>query len=322
MRAMQQLKPRTAMKFATIKHAGANVLAATLDDDHVIILRDVMEDAPRDMQELIEGGEQAQRRIAAAIEGATGIPVDGVEWLPPLPRPGKIICIALNNSANKNRIMKGPDHPAAFIKPSSSLVGHGQPIRLRKHYGRVHPEPELVVVIGKGGSDISRANALEHVFGYTIINDLTAPVMRGEDTFHYRAIHPKAGDASNIEYVDSWVTYPARYKGTDNFGPMGPWIVTKDSIPDPHDLTVRCIHKGEVVTEDNTANLTYKVADAIEFFSSYMTLEAGDLISMGTALKAGGGGKAVQNIDLTELGGPIEVHISGIGCLVNPVIQE
>src|SRR5690606_7991326 len=101
---------------------------------------------------------------------------------------------------------------------------------------------------------------------------------------------------------------------------MGPWIATADSIPDPHDLTVSCLHKGELITEDNTANLTYKVADAIEFISSYMTLEPGDIISMGTALKAAGTeGKAVQNVDLTQQGGPIEVKISGIGRLINPV---
>lgn len=216
--------------------------------------------------------------------------------------------------------MKGPNHPAIFIKPSSSLVGHGQPIRLREDFGRVHPEPELTVIIGKGGSEIPRETALEHVFGYSIINDLTAPLMRGEDTFHYRAIHPKAGGESGIEHVDSWVSYPGRYKGADTFGPMGPWIATRDSIPDPHNLTVRCVHKGEVITEDNTGNLTHKVADAIEFISSYLTLEPGDVISMGTALKAiDGKSKAVQNIDLTQDGGPIEVAISGIGSLINPV---
>jgi hypothetical protein len=102
--------------------------------------------------------------------------------------------------------------------PVSSLLGQGQPIRLRREYGRVHPEPELAVVIGAGGRDITGDAALGHVFGYTIINDLTSPTMRAEDTFHYRAIHPRPGGADGIEYVDTWVSYPGRYKGTDGFG--------------------------------------------------------------------------------------------------------
>jgi 2-keto-4-pentenoate hydratase/2-oxohepta-3-ene-1,7-dioic acid hydratase in catechol pathway len=265
----------------------------------------------------------ADMRQSIEIEaaGAPVLQVGDLHWLPPVPRPGKVVCVALNNSANKDRIMKGPAHPATFIKPASSLIGHGQPIRLREAYGRVHPEPELVVVIGRDGSDIARENAMDHVFGFTIINDLTAPKMRGEDTFHYRAIHPKQDDPTQIEYLDSWVSYPGRYKGSDTFGPVGPWIATSDELADPHALKVRCEHKGQLVTEDSTANLTFKTADVIAFLSTYMRLEAGDMIALGTALKKseGGAGQAVQNVDLTHLGGPISVTIEGIGTLSNPV---
>jgi 2-keto-4-pentenoate hydratase/2-oxohepta-3-ene-1,7-dioic acid hydratase in catechol pathway len=252
------------------------------------------------------------------------VPVTGLSWLPPVPRPGKVVCVALNNSANADRIMTGPPHPATFTKPATSLLGHRRPIRLRKDYGRVHPEPELAVVIGAptagaGEDGVSRDEAMGHVFGYTVINDLTAPTMRAQDTFHYRAIHPKNDGSEGIDYVDTWVSYPGRYKGTDGFGPIGPWIATADEIPDPHALTVRCVHRGQLITEDSTANLTHKVADVISFLSAYQTLEAGDIIAMGTALKASAGGPAVQNVNLTERGGPIEVTISGIGTLSNPV---
>jgi 2-keto-4-pentenoate hydratase/2-oxohepta-3-ene-1,7-dioic acid hydratase in catechol pathway len=176
------------------------------------------------------------------------------------------------------------------------------------------------VVIGAGGRDISREAALGHVFGYTIINDLTSPTMRAEDTFHYRAIHPTSDGSAGIEYVDTWVSYPARYKGTDGFGPIGPWIATADSVPDPHALTVSCLHQGRLVTADSTANLMHKVDDVIAFMSSYLTLEPGDIIAMGTALKpSAAGGSAIQNVDLVALGGPIEVTISAIGTLSNPV---
>jgi len=307
------------MKIGTVLR-GTEELVAIGVQGGVIVLQDIMKDAPRSVLEVINGVEDALKHIQEALANAKPISTNALRWLPPIPNPGKILCVALNNSANKDRIMSGPKHPAMFIKPSTSLIGHGEPIRLRDDWGRVHPEPELVVIIGRGGSDISRENAMEHVFGYTIINDLTAPMMRGEDTFHYRAIHPKSGDPTQVEYVDSWVSYPARYKGTDTFGPIGPWIATRDSIADPHALIVKCIHKGSVITEDSTQNLTHKVADVISFASSYMKLEPGDVIAMGTALKAAGtGGHAVQNVDLNKLGGPIAVEISGIGLLSNPV---
>jgi 2-keto-4-pentenoate hydratase/2-oxohepta-3-ene-1,7-dioic acid hydratase in catechol pathway len=215
--------------------------------------------------------------------------------------------------------MSGPDTPAMFVKPSSSLIGSGRPIRLRESWGRVHPEPELAVVIGTGGTDIPVATALDHVFGYTIINDLTGPTMRDTDTFHYRAIHPDPENPDGIRYVDSWVSYPSRYKGSDTFGPIGPWVVTTDEIPDPHVLQITCTHDGRLVTDDNTANLRFSVAEVVAFASSYMTLEAGDIIAMGTALKKSAAGGAVQNVDLTRLLGTIEVSIAGIGTLSNPV---
>ncbi len=261
-----------------------------------------------------------ERSGERAVEQGRAIGGGDLEWLPPVTRPGKVLCVALNNSANVDRIMSGPNHPAAFIKPASSLLGHGQPIRLKKQYGRVHPEPELAVVIGTGGTDITAVAALGHVFGYTIINDLTSPTMRAEDTFHYRAIHPKSDGSAGIEYVDTWVSYPGRYKGTDGFGPIGPWITTADSVPDPHALTVSCLHQGRLVTRDSTANLLHKVGDVISFLSSYLTLEPGDIIAMGTALKPSAtGGSAIQNVNLVALGGPIEVTISGLGTLSNPV---
>jgi 2-keto-4-pentenoate hydratase/2-oxohepta-3-ene-1,7-dioic acid hydratase in catechol pathway len=305
------------MKLGTVSVNGAQRVAVAVHGDRAVLLYSGLT-----MPDLIEDWAAARDSVDRAVtHGAPkAVPVGELTWLPPVPRPGKIICVALNNSANASRIMSGPATPATFNKPATSLLGHGQPIRLKKEYGRVHPEPELAVVIGTGGTDIHRDDAMSHVFGYTIINDLTSPTMRAEDTFHYRAIHPKQDDAVGIEYVDTWVSYSGRYKGSDGFGPIGPWIVTADEIGDPHDLTVSCAHRGRVITEDSTRNLTHKVADVISYMSGYQTLEPGDIIAMGTALKASSSsGGAVQNVNLTELGGPIEVTISGIGTLSNPV---
>src|ERR1700677_1897759 len=151
------------MKLGTVQHDGAARVAVAVDDERAVLL-----DPGLTMSGLI--GDWATARPAAELAATAGqaVPVSGLRWLPPVPRPGKVICVALNNSANVDRIISGPAHPAAFTKPGTSLLGHGQPIRLRKEYGRVHPEPELAVVIGAGGAggaggaDISRDRALDH----------------------------------------------------------------------------------------------------------------------------------------------------------------
>ncbi len=304
------------MKIGTVAVDGVDTVVVATDDDHAVLID--RGGVPEDVGALITDWAGLAHHLEAARAGSPAMPIESLTWRPPVVRPGKVLCVALNNRANRQRIISGPDHPATFLKPASSLVGHLQPIRLRKESGRVHPEPELAVVVGRGGSDFGPDEAMDHVFGYTVFNDLTAPDLRGEDTFHYRAIHPGTGE-DGIRYVDTWVSYPGRYKGADTFGPIGPWVVTRDEIPDPHALTVRCVHKGRLVTEDSTANLCHSVSAVLSFVSRWMTLEPGDIVAMGTALAPATGGAAVQNVDLTRLGGPIEVGISGIGVLRNPV---
>jgi 2-keto-4-pentenoate hydratase/2-oxohepta-3-ene-1,7-dioic acid hydratase in catechol pathway len=278
------------------------------------------------MLDLIEAGDVGRERVSryVAAVAADRAPAerfapDAVTWRAPVRRPSKICCLALNNSANSERIIQGPKHPAMFMKPASALLGHGGAIECRPEYGRTHPEPELALVIGARAKNIAAHEAYEHVFGYTIHNDITSPSMRGEDTFHYRAIHPAADDPMAVQYVDSWVSYPGRYKCSDTFACMGPWLVTREEIPDPHDLNVRCVHRGNLVTDDNTANLFYKVPEVLAFLSHYLTLWPGDIVSLGTALKKSSGGGAVQNVDLNRFGGPIEVSIERLGTLVNQV---
>jgi 2-keto-4-pentenoate hydratase/2-oxohepta-3-ene-1,7-dioic acid hydratase in catechol pathway len=279
--------------------------------------------APPSVLDVIAGGNRFDETITRAVaSGAGRASLDEAVLASPIPNPGKVVCLALNNSANKDRILSGPQHPVLFLKPASCLIGSGQPIVLRPDYGRVHPEPELAAVIGRKGRNIPAADAYDHIYGYTIMNDLTSPTMRADDTLHYRAIHPSADEPNGVSYVDSWVSYPGRYKGSDTFGPMGPWIVTRDEIADPHDLVVSCTHQGRIVTEDSSNNLFYKIPEVIAFVSSYMTLFPGDVISLGTALRNAAGGTAVQTVDLNKLGGPIAVSISGIGTLENPVVWQ
>jgi 2-keto-4-pentenoate hydratase/2-oxohepta-3-ene-1,7-dioic acid hydratase in catechol pathway len=323
------------MKIASFHAAGRERLGAAVTDDSLIDLAEAARAAGidesgttlYDMVAFIEAGARALDVARRAVELALARPervprygLNEVHWHAPVRRPSKIVCLALNNSANADRILSGPRHPASFIKGANALVGHGSPIVIKRAYGRCHPEPELALVVGRRAKDILAREAYDHVFGYTIHNDITSPTMRGEDTFHYRAIHPAKNDPAQIEYVDTWVSYPGRYKGSDTFSPMGPWLVTRDEITDPHALTVSCSHKDELVTSDSTANLTYKVPEVLAFLSQFMTLMPGDIVSMGTALKRSAPGtRAVQNVELDKLGGPISVSVSGIGTLTNPV---
>lgn len=311
------------MKLASF-HAADHDRIGVLVDGRLVDL--ATPGGPSTMLELIEAGLPAlehARRVADIAQRAPGgtqhySPAD-VQWHAPVRRPSKICCLALNNSANADRILSGPKHPAMFIKPSSALTGHGEAIECRPEYGRVHPEPELAVVIGQTARNVAAERAYEYVFGYTIHNDITSPTMRGEDTFHYRAIHPGAADPRQVEYVDTWVSYPGRYKCADTFACMGPWLVTKDEIAEPHDLGVSCSHQGELVTDDNTRNLFYKTPEVIAFLSHYLTLLPGDIISLGTALQKSAKGRAVQSIDLNKLGGPVSVSIERIGTLTNTI---
>jgi 2-keto-4-pentenoate hydratase/2-oxohepta-3-ene-1,7-dioic acid hydratase in catechol pathway len=321
------------MKLASFHARGRDRLGAAVADGTLIDLAEATAAAGgevpafADMIALIEAGEPALAAVRHAVDDALARPAgvtrygaSEVRWHPPVRRPSKLVCLALNNSANADRILSGPKHPASFIKGANALTGHGEPIIIKRAYGRCHPEPELAVVIGDRAKDIRAEEAERYVFGYTIHNDITSPTMRGEDTFHYRAIHPAREDPARIEYVDTWVSYPGRYKGSDTFSPLGPWLVTRDEIPDPHTLTVTCRHRDELVTEDSTANLFYKMPVVLAFLSQFMTLLPGDVVSLGTALKRSAPGtRAVQNIELDKLGGPVSVSISGIGTLTNPV---
>ncbi|MGB6943488.1 MAG: fumarylacetoacetate hydrolase family protein [Bryobacteraceae bacterium] len=297
------------MRLASFRAGGKDRIGISPDGSTLVEIS-----GPCSILELVETGQEIR-------ESGETFSLDEVVWHPPVRRPSKICCLALNNSANSDRILQGPKHPAMFIKPASSLLGHLGAIECKPNYGRVHPEPELAVVIGKTAKNIAAHDAYDYVFGYTIHNDITSPTMRAEDTFHYRAIHPKGGDAKAIEYVDTWVSYPGRYKCCDTFACMGPWLVTKDEIADPHNLAVSCKHKGQLVTEDNTENLFYKIPEVLEFLSSHLTLLPGDIVSMGTALKKSAQGGAVQNIDLNKLGGPVSVTIEKLGTLSNDAVH-
>ena len=183
-----------------------------------------------------------------------------------------------------------------------------------------HPEPELGVIISKRAKDVDPHKALQYVFGYTIINDVTGNDMRAEDQVHYWALYPKPDNPDEVERREQHLSYTARYKGSDSFGPAGPWIATRDEIPDPHTLDVTCSVNGQVFAEDSTAHYTYRVEEIIAYISRYHTLEPGDIISMGTAFRPSQkSNRALHAANFARIGGPCEISISQIGTLTNPV---
>ncbi len=305
------------MKLASFRYRDRDRVGVLTDDGRLACV-----DAVASMDDLIRMGPARIAAIEAALrDGARVDPAD-VSWQPPVRRPGKICGVAMNNATSNARKISAPDHPAYFLKPASCLVGHGEPVRIRPYYGSVHPEPELAVVIDTPTRDIDAADAMSVVFGYSIFNDITGNGMRAEDLFHYWALYADPQDPALLIRREQHLSYAARYKGSDTFGSMGPFLVTADEIPKPDDLAVRCRVGGELIAEDSTRYYNYRVAELISFLSQFLTLEPGDVISCGTAFKPSADRKSIHHANFQTVGGPVEVEIDGLGTLVNPIEIE
>jgi 2,4-didehydro-3-deoxy-L-rhamnonate hydrolase len=318
------------MQLASFRFEGRDRIGARVGEHELIDLAEAARAAelapPADMTDLMiqDPDLELTRALLRLAEGAPErvrrIPLAAIEWRPPVPQPGKILGIALNNSASDARRISGPSHPMFFMKPRTCLLGHLQDIEVRPYYGGLHPEPELGVVVGRRCKDLDPSTAMEAVFGYTIVNDITGNAMRAEDMVHYWALYAKPEKPEEVERREQHLSYAARYKGTDGFGPMGPWLVTREEVPDPHALDVTCTLGGVVLAEDSTAWLTYKVPEVLAFISRFHTLEPGDIISMGTAFRpAAGQTRSLHTGDLQRFDGPLEVTITGLGTLTNGV---
>lgn len=320
------------MKLATYLHNG-KATPGVVTEQGVVPLAAVWpgDDCPRDMIELIERWDAASLSSAPDTDAEPIADLDAQQrWLPPVPRPSKLMGVAANNRALFELASFAPDHPPIFAYPPSALTGHNTAVELREEFGLTHPEPELGVVIGRRAKRVPVDSALQHVFGYTVVDDITSPTLKSGDTYVFPAAAASAlgtagqGDASaaplGFEHGDMQLTYHARSKGTDTFAPCGPWIVTADEVPNPDGLAVTLTIDGELCMEDNTGNLMFTVAQVVSFASEYFTLEPGDIIHMGTA---GRGKYRLRDLNYQDrIGATRTIEISGVGALTNTMARN
>jgi 2-keto-4-pentenoate hydratase/2-oxohepta-3-ene-1,7-dioic acid hydratase in catechol pathway len=271
--------------------AGARWLPATT----------LLPSGPSTMADLLRGGPEALEELNAAVQPAmiaeTGRPLDDVELLGPVPRPGKIVAIGRNYREHVDE--EGADAPPAplvFSKWPSSVVGDRAEIRWDPTLtAQVDYEAELAVVIGRTARRVSVADALDHVLGYTCLNDVSA---------------------RDLQFGDGqW----ARGKSLDTFCPMGPVLVTTDEIPDPQALDISCRVGTEVRQHANTRQMYFGVAAIISYCSQSFSLEPGDVIATGTP---GGVGIFRDPPVLLGDGDVVVVEIERIGRLVNTCRYE
>ena len=270
--------------------------AGLLREDHVFPLGNA---GFRDAVSFIAADEKEQKRAEGLVKAASSrelLPLDSVRLTAPIPRPPKILCIGLNYRDHaKESKMEVPAVPTVFAKYASSVIGPGDPIVLSSATQKPDYEAEFAVVIGKRAKRIQQTNWKDCVFGYTIVNDVSA---------------------RDVQLATSQWTLG---KSFDTFAPMGPHITTADEVSDPHALDIRLSIAGETLQHSNTCQLIFRIPELIEYLSSMMTLEPGDIISTGTPAGVGLGRTPPRWL---QAGEEVLIEIDKIGILRNPVIAE
>jgi 5-oxopent-3-ene-1,2,5-tricarboxylate decarboxylase/2-hydroxyhepta-2,4-diene-1,7-dioate isomerase len=233
----------------------------------------------------VTSGDHRGRRLA----------FDEVEWLPPLApmpanQPRTVLALGLNYADHaKELAFKAPEEPLAFVKGEASLIGHRQITVRPAGVSFMHYECELAVVIGRAARRVAKADALDFVAGYTVANDY--------------AIR---------DYLENWYRPNLRVKNRDTCTPIGPWLVDAADVPDPMNLALRTTVNSQITQEGHTRDMIFDVPTLIEYFSSFMTLQPGDLILTGTP----------DGVVDCQPGDVIVTSIEGLGDLVNTIKQH
>jgi 2-keto-4-pentenoate hydratase/2-oxohepta-3-ene-1,7-dioic acid hydratase in catechol pathway len=279
------------MKLATYS-SGSGIKLGVIRGDWIVDLDGP--GAPSTMLELIQAGPPAwaEVEVRSRAGDATSLPLSSIKLLAPLPNPPKIVAIGLNYMDHcREQNVPVPDRPLVFAKFPSSIIGPGDDIVWDPALTQqVDYEAELGVVIGRRARRVSAERALDHVFGYTIVNDVSA---------------------RDIQFPDKqWV----RGKSLDTFCPLGPFIVTADEIPDPQALAIKCRVNGRYLQDSSTSEMIFGVWELIARLSHSFTFEPGDLIATGTP---DGVGVFRQPPVFLQDGDTVVVEIEGLGQLEN-----
>jgi len=283
------------MKLLSFGPVGMERPGLLLEGDRVLDLLLALDKTHRSLRELLNAGLLDHLDKIVNPDPAHIQPLKDLRISAPITNPSKILCLGLNykdHAKEQNKPL--PTSPLIFPKVPSAVIGPDASVVLPdpEIEDFIDPEAELAIVIGRRGYKIPIESAVGHIAGYTIMNDVS-----GRDT-------QKA--------EKQWL----RAKGFDTFAPMGPWIVTKDEVPDPHSLEITCKVNSELRQKSNTSNLIFKTDFLVSYLSQTMTLEAGDVISTGTP-----GGVGIFRDPPVKLqdGDLVEIEISSIGMLRNKI---
>jgi 2-keto-4-pentenoate hydratase/2-oxohepta-3-ene-1,7-dioic acid hydratase in catechol pathway len=268
-------------------------------DGVVVPVDGLGEQLPTDMETLIEAGDAVLADLREKLPGYDGvtIPLEDIEWALPVGNPDKFLCLGLNyvdHAKEGNNAL--PDHPAIFMRTSSSMAAHRQPLLLPKVNNKLDYEAELLVVIGKTAKYLTAANALDAVWGYSLFND------------------------GSMRSYQRWSSQWTMGKNFDQTGGFGPWVVTADELPDGAEgLAIEMRLNGKVMQQANTRDMVFNVITTLVQISECMTLQPGDCIAMGTP--AGVGYPRKPPVFL-QPGDVAEVEVEGIGVLSNGIVAE
>jgi 2-keto-4-pentenoate hydratase/2-oxohepta-3-ene-1,7-dioic acid hydratase in catechol pathway len=283
------------MKLVTFTHNKQSRVGAVIDD--VVVDSQGSPDIPTSMIEFLGAGATALLAMQALIDtGNAQISLSEVKLNAPVPRPGKYLGIALNYADHIAETGRDqPQYPSFFTKQSSCVIGHNEAIHRPTVSDKLDYEGELAFVIGKRCRHVPVDKAYQVIAGFTIANDVSVR------DWQMRSPTMTIG------------------KSFDTCGPIGPWIVTSDELPDPHNLAIKTWVDDELRQDSNTRHMIFNCHEMIAYLSQAMTLEPGDVITTGTP---SGVGVKMQPRGYLKPGQTVKIEIEGIGTLSNPVIEE
>lgn len=254
---------------------------------------------PSDMRSFIEGGQKTLLAAKSVIDrGGSVIPRDSVKIVAPIYNPDKVLCVGMNYKDHcEEQNAPVPTEPVIFNKFPSSIIGPTEDLQYPEETQKLDWEVELTIVIGKDAKRVQESDAMNYVFGYTVAHDVSARDWQLEPG--------KNGG--------QWLIG----KAMDGFCPLGPAIVMKEDINDPHNLGLRCRVNGVTKQDSNTNQLVHKTAAMVSFISRFMTLRPGDVILTGTPPGVGVFRKPPEYL---KRGDVVECEIDGIGKVVNKIV--